>query len=77
MHRTDWLEIVLSGFGVATLIVPAGARLVGEFIAFVGFVLQEHGRRLGRAYTSYLADEDNVPDNGNSPSTEVPELERK
>ena len=43
----------LTAFAVATLIVPAGAQLVGRLIEIAGQALQLHGEGLSDAYGVY------------------------
>jgi hypothetical protein len=42
-------------FLAATLIVPAGAELVGSALGWLGVVLIRHGVALRAAYYSYIA----------------------
>lgn len=50
---TPVIPILLFGFGVATVIVPAGAQLVGRLIEILGLTLQRHGEALGAAWSAY------------------------
>ena len=43
----------LFAFLVATLIVPAGAQLIGRLIEVAGEALQRHGEGLADAYAIY------------------------
>jgi len=44
----------LGAFAVATLIVPAGAQLVGRLIEIAGQALQLYGEALHDGYTAFV-----------------------
>jgi hypothetical protein len=53
---TPIIGILTFGIGVATLIVPAGAQLIGRLIELLGIALQRHGEALAAAWRAYRAE---------------------
>jgi len=49
-----WFGCLIFAFVTATMIVPAGAKLIGQGLELAGELLQVHGRALGKAYRKYL-----------------------
>lgn len=48
------IYLALFAFAIGTIIVPAGAQMVGRLIEMAGLALQAHGEALHDAYTGYV-----------------------
>jgi len=52
---SNLLGCSIFGITVATIIMPAGSRLIGRMLMMLGSALQSHGDALSRAYKVYAS----------------------